>query len=624
MSGSLGTPSLPGLCPAPEHTPFSRSVPGLWEDPVLRSAFLAVGLLLAYQLVVTLLQPVWIGTVTDWLRALLAWPTLLGVVLLSFWLTHTGRWVARPWWLVSAALLFYAVGRTQWAVENQFITPNHVPFPSLPDLFFLLQYPFFLLALLLVPPVHPKMQRARVALDACLLLGSAFLLSGYFLLDPIYQGSHETLLGKLVNLTYPVGDLAIFVGLVALWLHYEEHELPLAVVALVMAALVCLFIADTWAAALLLETSSYRSGSPPDLFRMAFYLLISLAGLVRFRFTQRTLAEVTAMPMSERPATPRREDLLTSLRVLSPAAVALLTGSVVIIWPYLGTRLLHPMVPSLAALALLGLALVRQGLAVMDNERSSREREEALRNSAAQMETFLGVAGHELKNPVASAKLSLQLAERRLHQMSQRAPESAPDLEPVLETIARAERQEHRLDRLVDELLDASRIQTGKLEIHLEPTDLVVIVREIVEEQSQANPQRTLRLECPSDLRAPILADADHIGGVVTNYLTNALKYSPTDCPVEVGVEVETLQAHVWVHDHGPGLPPEEQERIWERFHRAEGIEVQSGTGVGLGLGLHISRIIIEQHHGQVGVRSAPGQGSTFWFSLPLADVTHH
>jgi signal transduction histidine kinase len=72
------------------------------------------------------------------------------------------------------------------------------------------------------------------------------------------------------------------------------------------------------------------------------------------------------------------------------------------------------------------------------------------------------------------------------------------------------------------------------------------------------------------------------------------------------------------VRDHGPGLPQEEQDLIWERFHRVKGVEVQSGAGVGLGLGLHISRMIVERHHGQVGVDSAPGQGSTFWFTLPL------
>jgi signal transduction histidine kinase len=167
-------------------------------------------------------------------------------------------------------------------------------------------------------------------------------------------------------------------------------------------------------------------------------------------------------------------------------------------------------------------------------------------------------------------------------------------------------------------LLDASRIQVGKLELHLEPADLVAIVCEVVEEQRQLNPQRILRFECPRELHAPVLADPDRIGEVVTNYLTNALKYSPPGSPVEVGVHVETQQARVWVHDHGPGLAPEEQKRIWERFYRTQGIEVQSGTGVGLGLGLYVARIIIELHHGEVGVQCAPGEGSIFWFTLPL------
>jgi signal transduction histidine kinase len=72
------------------------------------------------------------------------------------------------------------------------------------------------------------------------------------------------------------------------------------------------------------------------------------------------------------------------------------------------------------------------------------------------------------------------------------------------------------------------------------------------------------------------------------------------------------------VRDEGPGLPTAEQERIWERFYRASGIAQQDSAQSGLGLGLHISRIIVEQHHGQVGVESAPGAGSTFWFTLPV------
>ena len=118
------------------------------------------------------------------------------------------------------------------------------------------------------------------------------------------------------------------------------------------------------------------------------------------------------------------------------------------------------------------------------------------------------------------------------------------------------------------------------------------------------------------------MVDADRLGQVVTNYLTNALKYSPTYCPVTVGLDVDARQARVWVRDEGPGLPPEEQEAIWERFHRVKGIEVQSGSGIGLGLGLYICRTIIERHQGQVGVESEPGQGSTFWFTVPLAPAT--
>lgn len=116
------------------------------------------------------------------------------------------------------------------------------------------------------------------------------------------------------------------------------------------------------------------------------------------------------------------------------------------------------------------------------------------------------------------------------------------------------------------------------------------------------------------------MADAGRVQQVVTNYLTNGLKYSKEPSPVAVTVTYEHDSARVQVRDEGPGLPPAEQDRIWERFHRAPGVRVQSGGGTSLGLGLHISKTIIEQHGGSVGVTSAPGHGSTFEFTLPLAE----
>ncbi|HEU5200215.1 MAG TPA: CHASE3 domain-containing protein [Ktedonobacterales bacterium] len=273
-------------------------------------------------------------------------------------------------------------------------------------------------------------------------------------------------------------------------------------------------------------------------------------------------------------------------------------------------------------------AVAKLAALVFERERLVRERAEAQANELAllesnrQMDTFLSMASHELKTPLTSMKLHLQLAQRRVRALGERQPatptESHKTLEQLQDQFTRSHQQVERLDRLVNDLLDVSRIQAGHLEMRPEPTDLLAIVREQVEELRQVHTRRSIRLHISREQPAPIVADAERIGQVVTNFLTNALKYSPETQPVEVGIDIDEGQARVWVRDAGPGIPAEEQERIWERFHRVAGIAVQSGSGVGLGLGLHISKTIIEEHQGQVGVESAPGQGSTFWFTLPL------
>jgi signal transduction histidine kinase len=116
-----------------------------------------------------------------------------------------------------------------------------------------------------------------------------------------------------------------------------------------------------------------------------------------------------------------------------------------------------------------------------------------------------------------------------------------------------------------------------------------------------------------------VTVDGDRIGQVITNYLSNALKYSPINRPVTLNIELQASEVRVSVHDEGPGIKASERERIWDRFYRAKGIEVQTGSGIGLGLGLHICMTIIHQHGGLVGMESEPDNGSTFWFILPLS-----
>src|SRR5262249_27584841 len=163
----------------------------------------------------------------------------------------------------------------------------------------------------------------------------------------------------------------------------------------------------------------------------------------------------------------------------------------------------------------------------------------------------------------------------------------------------------------------------GKLELLPAPNDLIAIVREAVEEQRQVQPERSIALDMlmPDD-SLQVEVDAERIGQVVTNYLTNALKYSEESRPVTVSIRNEGHSARVAVRDEGPGLPPEECERVWELYHRAGGVEIRSGSGVGLGLGLHISKSIVERHGGTVGVESEVGTGSTFWLSLHLPLAT--
>ena len=190
-------------------------------------------------------------------------------------------------------------------------------------------------------------------------------------------------------------------------------------------------------------------------------------------------------------------------------------------------------------------------------------------------------------------------------------------LAQIEKTLKRADGQVEIETRLVEELLEVSRLELRQFELSLHRENLVTIVQETVANQQQTAPTRHIELVLPAEEVVLVLADAGRIGQVLTNYMTNALKYAPVDQPVSVRLEVEASSVRVTVRDLGPGLTPEQQHRVWERFYQVAAPGHQGPDG-GLGLGLAIAKVIIEQHHGQVGVESASGRGSTFWFTLPL------
>lgn len=268
------------------------------------------------------------------------------------------------------------------------------------------------------------------------------------------------------------------------------------------------------------------------------------------------------------------------------------------------------------AVAILRDVTVRRALAKRNDEAL-----ETLRESTRLMDEFLSITSHELWNPLSAIKASIQLA---ASQVERAMPGVADEnlqrtCARALAILGRAERQSGLLNRLVGDLLEMSRINLGKLTLNLAVCDIVEVAHEAVRGVRLAWPGRKITLEATTP-SLPAIADRDRVAQVLTNYLTNALKYSLETCSAQVVVAREGEQTRVSVRDHGPGLPPEEQEAIWLRFHRAPGVDVLSGSGVGLGLGLNISKNIVEAHGGAVGVESVLGEGSTFWFTLPLVE----
>ncbi len=224
-----------------------------------------------------------------------------------------------------------------------------------------------------------------------------------------------------------------------------------------------------------------------------------------------------------------------------------------------------------------------------------------------QKDEFLGIASHELKTPVTALKGLVQLAHRSLQR---RGASEAKYMEMMELSLA-------RMQRLISDFLDVSRVDADKLTLRKERYNLAKLCKQIVEEQAVSS-GRSIHLDMPEEA-VEVEVDAERIGQVLTNLLSNALKYSHVGASVRVQLSRESNYTSISVQDEGIGIPTEAQSHLFERFYRVPGTSVQSGSEVGLGLGLYICWTIIERHHGEIGVQSQSGQGSTFWFKLPLA-----
>jgi two-component system CheB/CheR fusion protein len=236
--------------------------------------------------------------------------------------------------------------------------------------------------------------------------------------------------------------------------------------------------------------------------------------------------------------------------------------------------------------------------------------EAALKHSLTLRDQFISLASHELKTPLTSMKLQVDLAKRAL----ERNPDDGLAPERVARFVEQTQRSVHRLNRLIDEMLDASRIASRGPTLREERFDLADLAREVCDqlEGHIAAAGCTLKLELSPGVVGSW--DRTRIEQVVANLLTNSCRYAG-GAPIEVRVDASLGWARLEVRDHGVGIAPEDHERIFLRFERASS---RQGDGAGFGIGLYIVREIVNAHGGSVHVHSRLGEGATFTVLLPM------
>jgi two-component system CheB/CheR fusion protein len=233
-----------------------------------------------------------------------------------------------------------------------------------------------------------------------------------------------------------------------------------------------------------------------------------------------------------------------------------------------------------------------------------KKAEEATRELLQKKDEFMSIASHELKTPITSMKASLQIVQRIIEEKDSEIL--------ALDFIHKANDQVDKLTTLVENLLDVTKIQSGKMAFNKSEFDMSELVDECVYhiQNLSRNPIRIDRNEA-----VYVFADQNRIEQVITNFLSNAVKYSPDATEILLNAYEQDGSFKVEIKDKGIGISAEHLPYVFDRFFR--GIS-SSEKFSGLGLGLYISADIIRRHGGKVGVDSNLGSGSTFWFTVPL------
>jgi signal transduction histidine kinase len=220
---------------------------------------------------------------------------------------------------------------------------------------------------------------------------------------------------------------------------------------------------------------------------------------------------------------------------------------------------------------------------------------------------FVATASHELRTPLSAIYGAAKTLRRT----------DVLDDDGVERLIGIISSESERLARVIDDILFASHLDSGRLRLHTERVDVAALANEVAESMRiQLENEVTLRVEAPPNGLPEVDVDPIKLSRVLVNLLENAIKYSPEGGPVVLSVDAENGRLRLRVCDEGLGISRGEQERIFEKFYRADP-QLARGVG-GTGLGLYICRELVQRMGGEIEVESDLGKGSTFTVELPV------